>query len=193
MRDAMKNEFTGGVREGAPDMKFTPLALPGVLEIGIEPAADARGFFARLFEIEPFAAHGLPTQFAQHSLSHNARAGTLRGLHYQAGRLEAKLVRCVAGRAFDVVADLRRSSPTYGQWCSVELTADSHNAVFIPAGCAHGFQTLTDNTELMYQIDVGYDAQAAAGIRWDDPSLAIAWPLPDPILSARDRALPYLA
>jgi dTDP-4-dehydrorhamnose 3,5-epimerase len=179
--------------EGAPDMKFTPLALPGVLEIGIEPERDARGFFARLLDIEAFAAQGLPTHFAQHSLSYNERAGTLRGLHYQASRPEAKLVRCVAGRALDVIVDLRRSQPTYGQWCAVELAADRRNAVFIPAGCAHGFQTLVDGTELMYQIDVAYDARGAAGIRWDDPSLAIAWPLPDPILSARDRALPYLA
>lgn len=102
-------------------------------------------------------------------------------------------MRCVAGRAFDVIVDLRRSLPSYGQWCSVELAADRHNSVFIPAGCAHGFQTLVEATELMYCIDVPYDAQGASGIRWDDPSLAIAWPLPDPILSARDRALPYLA
>ncbi|UPK28996.1 dTDP-4-dehydrorhamnose 3,5-epimerase [Bradyrhizobium sp. 195] len=174
-------------------MKFTPLALPGVVEIGIEPEIDARGFFARLFDTEAFAAQGLPTHFAQHSLSRNERAGTLRGLHHQAGRPEAKLVRCVAGRAFDVIVDLRRSLPSYGQWCSVELAADRHNSVFIPAGCAHGFQTLVEATELMYCIDVPYDAQGASGIRWDDPSLAIAWPLPDPILSARDRALPYLA
>ena len=174
-------------------MKFTALALPGVVEIGIEPETDARGFFARLFDAEAFAAQGLPTHFAQHSLSHNERAGTLRGLHYQAGRPEAKLVRCVAGRAFDVIVDLRRSLPTYGQWCSVELAAGRGNAVFIPAGCAHGFQTLTEGTELMYCIDVPYDAQGAAGIRWDDPSLAIDWPLADPILSARDRALPCLA
>ena len=174
-------------------MKFAALALPGVVEIGIEPELDARGSFARLFDTEAFAAQGLPTHFAQHSLSRNERTGTLRGLHYQTSRPEAKLVRCTAGRAFDVIVDLRRSLPTYGQWCSVELTADRGNAVFIPAGCAHGFQTLTDATELMYCIDVPYDAQGAIGIRWDDPSLAIAWPLPDPILSARDRALPYLA
>lgn len=180
-------------QQGAPDMKFTPLALPGVLEIGIEPEADARGFFARLLDVEAFAAQGLPTHFAQHSLSHNERAGTLRGLHYQAGPPEAKLVRCVAGRAFDVIVDLRRSLPSYGQWCAVELAADRYNAVFIPPGCAHGFQTLTDSTELMYLIDVPYDAQGAAGIRWDDPTLAIAWPLSNPILSARDGALPYLA
>ena len=174
-------------------MKFTALALPGVVEIGIEPKPDARGFFARLFDAEAFAAQGLTTHFAQHSLSCNARAGTLRGLHYQVGRPETKLVRCVVGRAFDVIVDLRRSLPTYGQWCSIELSADRGNAVFIPAGCAHGFQTLVDGTELMYCIDVPYDAQGAAGIRWDDPSLAITWPLPDPILSARDRALPCLA
>lgn len=173
-------------------MKFTALALPGVVEIDIEPEPDARGFFARLFDAEAFAAQGLPTHFAQASLSRNERAGTLRGLHYQSSRPEAKLVRCVAGRAFDVIVDLRRSLPTYGRWCAVELSADRANAVFIPAGCAHGFQTLVDRTELMYNIDVPFDAQGAAGIRWDDPSLAIAWPLSDPILSARDRALPYL-
>ena len=174
-------------------MKFTALALPGVVGIDIEPEMDARGFFARLFDTDAFAAQGLPTHFAQVSLSRNERAGTLRGLHYQASRPEAKLVRCIAGRAFDVIVDLRRSLPTHGQWCSVELAADRHNAVFVPTGCAHGFQTLVDRTELMYFIDVPYEAQGAAGIRWDDPSLAIAWPLPDPILSARDRALPYLA
>jgi dTDP-4-dehydrorhamnose 3,5-epimerase len=173
-------------------MKFASLPLPGALEIEIEPEADARGFFARLFCAEEFASRGLPSHFAQQSLSRNERAGTLRGLHYQAGQAEAKMVRCTAGRAFDVIVDLRTSLPTYRRWCAVELAADRHNAVFVPAGCAHGFQTLADRTELLYLIDVPFDAGAAAGIRWDDPSLAIAWPLPDPILSARDRALPYL-
>ena len=173
------------------EMKFTPLALPGVVEIGIEPEADARGFFARLFDAEAFAGEG--THFAQASLSRNERAGTLRGLHHQASRPEAKLVRCIAGRAFDVIVDLRRSLPSYGQWCSVELAADRGNAVFIPAGCAHGFQTLVDGTELMYCIDVPYAAHGAAGIRGDDPSRASGGPRPDPSLSARDRALPYLA
>ena len=109
-------------------MKFTPLALPGAIAIEIEPETDARGFFARLFDAEAFAAQGLTTHFAQHSLSCNARAGTLRGLHYQVGRPETKLVRCVVGRAFDVIVDLRRSLPTYGQWCSIELSADRGNA-----------------------------------------------------------------
>ncbi|MBR0774592.1 dTDP-4-dehydrorhamnose 3,5-epimerase [Bradyrhizobium diazoefficiens] len=173
-------------------MKFKPLPVPGAVEISIEPDLDARGLFARLFCAEEFAAHGLPSQFAQHSLSCNERAGTLRGLHYQAEQSEAKLVRCVAGRAFDVIVDLRRSLPSYGRWCAVELGADRRNAVFVPKGCAHGFQTLVDRTELMYLIDVAYDARQAAGIRWDDPSLAIEWPLPDPILSERDQSLPFL-
>src|SRR3569623_1171747 len=168
-------------------MKFKPLPLPGAMEIDIEPERDARGLFARMFCADEFAAHGLPSHFAQHSLSHNEYAGTLRGLHYQTGEGEAKLVRCVAGRAFDVIVDLRRTLPTYGRWCAVELAADRRNAVFVPSGCAHGFQTLTERTELHYLIDVSYDARAAAGIRWNDPSLAIAWPLADPILSERDR------
>lgn len=174
-------------------MKFKSLPLPGVMEIEIEPEADARGFFARLFCAEEFSAHGLPSHFAQQSLSYNERAGTLRGLHYQTGSSEAKLVRCLAGRAYDVIVDLRMSLPTYRQWCAVELSAERRNAVFVPKGCAHGFQTLVDRTELLYLIDEPYDARAAAGIRWDDPSLAIAWPLAKPILSERDRALPYLA
>ncbi len=173
-------------------MKFRPLPIPGAMEIAIEPEADARGYFARLFCAEEFERHGLPSQFAQHSLSHNQRAGTLRGLHYQAGVAEAMLVRCVAGSAFDVVVDLRKELPSFGRWCAVELAAERHNAVFVPKGCAHGFQTLADHTELLYLIDVPYEARAAAGIRWDDPRLAIAWPIAQPILSERDGALPYL-
>ena len=174
-------------------MKFKPLPLPGAIEIDIEPEPDFRGLFARLFCAGEFAAQGMPSHFAQHSLSYNERSGTLRGLHYQTSDPEAKLVRCVAGRAFDVIVDLRRALPSYGRWCAVELAADRRNAVFIPHGCAHGFQTLTDRTELHYLIDVPYDGRSAAGIRWDDPSLAIEWPLADPILSERDRVLPYLA
>ncbi|MEI9983438.1 MAG: dTDP-4-dehydrorhamnose 3,5-epimerase [Aliidongia sp.] len=173
-------------------MKFTALALPGVFEIDIEPAADARGLFARVFCAEEFAAHGLPGDFVQHSISYNHRAGTLRGLHYQQAPLEAKLVRCLAGAAFDVIVDLRRESPGYGQWCAVELSAGRRNAVFVPKGCAHGFQTLVDATELLYLIDTPYVAGAASGLRWDDPALAIPWPVADPILSERDRALPCL-
>jgi dTDP-4-dehydrorhamnose 3,5-epimerase len=174
-------------------MRFTALALPGVLLVEIEPAADARGLFARVFCAEEFAAHGLPADFVQHSISYNHRAGTLRGLHYQRVRPEAKLVRCLAGAAYDVIVDLRPGLASYGKWCAVELSAARRDAVFVPRGCVHGFQTLTDATELLYLIDTPYDAAAAAGIRWDDPSLAIPWPVADPILSDRDRALPWLA
>jgi dTDP-4-dehydrorhamnose 3,5-epimerase len=174
-------------------MRFTALALPGVAEIEIVPATDERGLFARLFDAESFAAHGLATDFVQHSLSYNRRAGTLRGLHYQRDPLEAKVVRCIRGRAFDVIVDVRRESPGWGRWCAVELSAERRNAVFVPKGCAHGFQTLVDETELLYLIDTPYRAEAAAGIRWDDPRLAIPWPMPDPILSERDRSLPWLA
>lgn len=174
-------------------MKFTPLSLPGVLQIDIEPAEDPRGFFARVFCAEEFTAHGLPSAFAQHAVSFNRLAGTLRGLHYQQAPQEAKLVRCLRGAAYDVVVDLRPDSVHYARWCAVELSAERHNAIFVPKGCAHGFQTLTDATELLYQIDVPFEASAAAGIRWDDPTLAIAWPLAEPTLSQRDRDLPWLA
>lgn len=173
-------------------MKFTALALPGVYEIDIAPAGDERGFFARTFCAEEFAAAGLPGDFVQHSISYNRRAGTLRGLHYQRAPLEAKLVRCLGGAAFDVIVDLRRGTPGYGRWCAVELTAGRRNAVFVPKGCAHGFQTLADETELLYLIDTPFVAGAASGIRWNDPVLAIPWPITDPILSERDRALPGL-
>jgi dTDP-4-dehydrorhamnose 3,5-epimerase len=174
-------------------MRFTALALPGVVEVQIEPAADARGLFARVFCAEEFAAHGLPADFPQHSISYNQRAGTLRGLHYQRAPQEAKLIRCLRGAAYDVIVDLRPELPSYGTWCMVELSAGRRNAVFVPKGCAHGFQTLVDETELLYLIDTPYAAAAAAGIRWDDPALAIPWPLADPILSERDRLLPCLA
>lgn len=173
-------------------MRFTPLGLPGVVQVDIEPAEDFRGMFARVFCAEEFAAHGLPSAFAQHSISFNHLAGTLRGLHYQRAPQEAKLVRCVRGAAYDVVVDLRPDSDHYARWCAVELSAERRNAVYVPKGCAHGFQTLMAATELLYQIDVPFEASAAAGIRWDDPRLAIPWPLAEPILSQRDRDLPWL-
>ena len=174
-------------------MRFTALALPGVVQIEIEPVEDARGSFARLFCATEFEAHGLKFNFVQHSLSANLRAGTLRGLHYQRAPQETKLVRCRAGAAYDVVVDLRRDLPSFGRWCAIELSAARRNALLVPKGCAHGFQTLVDGTELLYLIDTPYDAAAATWIRWNDPQLAIPWPLADPILSERDRGLPCLA
>jgi dTDP-4-dehydrorhamnose 3,5-epimerase len=173
-------------------MKFASLALPGAVAVEIEPAEDTRGLFARVFCAEEFAAQGLPGAFTQHSISYNRRRGTLRGLHYQVEPPEGKLVRCLIGAAWDVVVDLRPLSPGYRRWCAIELDARRRNAIFVPKGCAHGFQTLTDDTELLYLIDTAYRPGAASGIRWDDPLLAIPWPIPDPILSERDRGLPWL-
>jgi dTDP-4-dehydrorhamnose 3,5-epimerase len=127
-------------------------------------------------------------------VSFNARRGTLRGLHYQRRpHAEAKLVRCTAGAIFDVVVDIRPGSPTFGKWFGARLTAENRDMLYIPEGCAHGFQTLEDNTELFYQMSAPYHADCAAGIRWNDPSLGISWPSMDPILSAQDANHPLLA
>jgi dTDP-4-dehydrorhamnose 3,5-epimerase len=174
-------------------MKFAAMALPGAIAIEIEPAEDARGLFARVFCAEEFAAQRLPSAFAQHSISYNRKRGTVRGLHYQVDPPEGKLVRCLVGAAWDVLVDLRPESPCYRRWCTIELDARRRNAVFVPKGCAHGFQTLTDDAELLYLIDTPYRAEAASGIRWNDPTLAIPWPIADPILSERDQGLPWLA
>ena len=174
-------------------MIFRPTGIAGVVVVEPEPHADDRGHFARTFCAEAFADHGLPTAFAQCSTSYNRRHGTLRGLHFQAAPYaEAKLVRCTRGAVFDVAFDLRPSSPTYGGWAAVELDPQAGRQLFIPEGCAHGFQTLADDSELFYQITVPYRPDAVRGLRWDDPALAIRWPLPEPILSERDRLLPHL-
>ena len=172
-------------------MRFRPYRLYGLWLVEPERRADERGYFARTFCDEEFAAHGLPTRFPQCNASFNAGRGTLRGLHWQDEPYpEGKLVRCVRGAAFDVAADLRPGSPTRGQWASAELSADNGHALYIPPGFAHGFQALEDGTELFYQMTERYRDGLARGVRWDDPDLAIEWPLPDPVLSARDAALP---
>jgi len=175
-------------------MIFTELALKGAFLIEPERQEDERGFFLRTFCIEEFAARGLNPTIAQCSVSFNRRRGTIRGLHYQAPpHEEAKLVRCTAGAVFDVIVDIRPGSATFGQWCSVELTADNRRMVYIPQGSAHGFQTLADSTELLYQLSTPYVEAAARGVRWNDPELAIAWPLPVTALSTRDERLPSLS
>ena len=175
-------------------MIFGHTSLDGLFAIEAEKRIDDRGYFARTWCLDEFYAHGLELGFTQCSTSFNRRRGTLRGLHYQAApHAEAKLVRCTTGRLFDVAVDLRPDSPTRGRWHAEELSADNCCMLYIPAGFAHGFQTLEDETELFYQISEPYHAEAARGVRWDDPDLAIAWPLADPILSPRDRALPPLA
>lgn len=175
-------------------MQFAQLKLPGAYVIEPELRADHRGFFARTFCRDEFAAHGLVATFVQSNVSFNHKAGTLRGMHFQADPSpEVKLVRCTMGAAFDVIVDLRRDSPTYRQWVGVELTAENRRAVYIPAGFAHGFQTLTDGTELFYQMSEFYVPALAAGVRWDDPALGIAWPpCEQRIIADRDLAFPDL-
>jgi dTDP-4-dehydrorhamnose 3,5-epimerase len=173
-------------------MVFKELPLRGAFVIEIEPREDERGFFARTFCSQEFAAHGLETRISQCSISSNARRGTLRGMHWQADpNGEEKLVRCTRGALYDVIVDLRRDSPARGRWAALELSQDNHRMLYIPKGFAHGFQTLEDNTEVFYQISVAYQPDAARGIRWDDPTIAIDWPdVSERIISERDRNLP---
>jgi dTDP-4-dehydrorhamnose 3,5-epimerase len=172
-------------------MILTETRLAGVFLVDPEPIQDERGFFARTFCSEVFAAHGLCGAFVQCNVSFNHRRGTLRGLHYQAAPFaEAKLVRCTMGAVHDVVVDLRDGSPTRGEWTAVELSSSNRRALYIPEGFAHGFQTLADASEVFYQMSVPFEPGAARGLLAADPLLAIAWPLPVSVISANDRALP---
>jgi len=173
-------------------MIFTELAVAGAFMIDLETHVDERGFFARAFCTREFAAYGLKETFVQANLSHNPLRGTLRGLHYQhPPHAEVKLVRCTQGSLFDVVVDLRPESPSFGQWAGVELSADNGRALYLPEGCAHGFQTLADNTDAFYLVSACYASGAEAGIRWDDPHVAIDWPIrPPSLISAKDSSLP---
>jgi len=173
-------------------MKFHPLAIPGAWLLEPDPIEDERGFFARTVCADEFAAHGLDAGFVQQSVSWNRLAGTLRGLHFQcAPHEEAKLVRVTRGAIYDVIVDLRTASPAHGRWTGIRLDAGNRHQLYIPPGVAHGFQTLADDTEILYQMTVPFHPESARGIRWDDPDLAIAWPdCPERIVSAKDRALP---
>ncbi len=174
-------------------MIFSPTPLAGACVVELEPVADDRGFFARAFCREEFEAHGLNPQLAQSNISFNRRRGTLRGLHYQAAPYaEAKLVRCTQGAIWDVIVDLRPDSPSYKRWHAVELSAGNRRALYVPEGFAQGFQTLADDSEVLYLMSQFYRPDAARGVRWDDPALGIAWPIADPQLSDRDRSLPRL-
>jgi dTDP-4-dehydrorhamnose 3,5-epimerase len=175
-------------------MRFTPTPLDGVWLIELEPRTDERGFFARTFCEQEFAAHGLNTRWPQANLTRTRQRGMIRGMHWQAEpRPEVKLVRCAAGAIWDVVVDVRRSSPTFGRWTAYELTADNGRQLYIPAGFAHGFQCLADHSEVAYLMGDSYAPDLARGLRWDDSTVGIPWPLPDPVLSERDRQLPLLA
>jgi dTDP-4-dehydrorhamnose 3,5-epimerase len=170
-------------------MIFQETKLPGVFELGIEPNRDARGFFARTWCEKEFEDHGLNPRVVQCNVSFNAREGTLRGMHYQeAPKGEAKLVRCTAGSIYDVVIDLRPASPAFKNWIAVVLTAEKRNMLYIPEGCAHGFLTLEDNTEVFYQMSEFYSPESARGVRWNDPAFQIVWPREVDVISDRDRA-----
>jgi dTDP-4-dehydrorhamnose 3,5-epimerase len=172
-------------------MIFKETALQGAFIIELEAAEDERGSFARTFCEREFEAQGLNSRFVQCSLSVNIRRGTLRGMHYQAEpHAETKLVHCVRGSLYDVIIDLRPQSTTYCRWVGVELSALNNRILYVPAGFAHGFQTLKDDTAVYYQISTFYAPQSARGVRWDDPAFAVKWPLPDPLISNRDSRLP---
>jgi dTDP-4-dehydrorhamnose 3,5-epimerase len=158
-------------------VKLSDTRLPGAHVVELEPLGDERGWFARTFDAEAFAELGLDARVSQCNASFNARAGTLRGLHYQAApHGEAKLVRCTRGAIFDVIVDLRADSPAYCRWFGIELRAGGAASLFVPAGVAHGFQTLADDSEVHYQMSYRYVPDAARGVRWDDPAFAIDWP-----------------
>jgi dTDP-4-dehydrorhamnose 3,5-epimerase len=174
-------------------LKFVPTPLEGAFAVELERIEDERGFFARAFCQEEFRARGLDPVVAQCNLSFNRRRGTLRGLHYQdKPHEEAKLVRCTRGAIWDVIVDLRENSATRHRWHAAELSAENCRALYVPRGFAHGFQTLADHSEVLYQMSEFYHPESARGLRWDDPAFGISWPLPDPILSPRDRAYSLL-
>jgi dTDP-4-dehydrorhamnose 3,5-epimerase len=172
-------------------MRFTETAISGVVVVDIEARKDERGAFARLQCPDEFAAAGHPFAPAQTSLSRNPHPGTLRGLHYQrAPNAETKLVRVVRGRMFDVALDLRPESPTYRRWVAEELSAENGRALLIPEGVAHGFLTLEPDTDILYQISPAFQPGHEAGVRWDDPAFAIAWPAQPALISPRDATYP---
>ena len=174
-------------------MKFTQTALAGAFIIDVAPIADDRGFFTYLYCAKEAAAHGIATTVAQVKLSYNKRKGTLRGMHFQVPpAAETKLVRCTRGAVWDVIVDLRPDSPTYLQHVGVELSGENHRALYVPALFAHGYQTLTDDAEVTYQVDEFYAPQHERGLRYDDPRLALRWPLPVGAISPKDASWPLL-
>jgi dTDP-4-dehydrorhamnose 3,5-epimerase len=172
-------------------LRFRPTPLSGAFLVDLEPHHDERGFFARSYCAREFAEHGLARVGIQCNVSWNQRRGTLRGLHYNAPPdEEAKLVRCTAGAILDVIVDLRRDSPTHLEWFSVELDPQNRRMLYVPAGFAHGFLTLRDDSEVFYQMSAPYVADAARGVRWNDPSLGITWPAEPAVISERDASYP---
>lgn len=172
-------------------MIFHQTKLAGVYEIELERKHDQRGFFARSWCQDEFAAHGLDPALVQCNVSFNAHRGTLRGMHFQAApHAENKLIRCTKGSIYDVVVDLRPGSPTFRQWIGAVLSADNRDMLYVPEGCGHGFLTLSNDSEVFYQMSAFYNAEAARGFRWNDPAFGIAWPGEVKVVSERDQTYP---
>ena len=174
-------------------MKFTATDIEGVAIIDLELRSDDRGFFARSFCQDEFTDHGLLPMVAQCNISHNHRAGTLRGMHYQLEpATEAKLVRCISGAIIDQIVDLRPSSPTYLQHVSVELSASNRRSLYVPPMFGHGYQTLVDDAEVLYQVSERYTPGQERGLRYNDPTLGLRWPLDVTAISEKDNSWPLL-
>jgi dTDP-4-dehydrorhamnose 3,5-epimerase len=175
-------------------MRFTPLLVEGAWLIEPEPHRDERGLFARTRCVKEFGEKGLVAEFVQDSVSFNEIAGTLRGMHYQAApHPEIKVVRCTAGSIYDVILDMREGSPSYLKWVGKVLSADNRAALYIPEGCAHGFVTLEDRSEVFYQISEFHHPESARGVRWNDPAFGIEWPRQPARISQRDAEYPLYA
>lgn len=172
-------------------MRFSEAGLKGAYVVEIERRTDSRGFFGRGWCKREFETQGLNSQLAQVNIGFSNKKGTLRGMHYQVPPYqEVKLVRCTLGAIYDVIIDLRRGSSTYRQWFGVELTADNHRMLYVPEGCAHGYQTLADDTEVFYQTSQFYAPECARGVRYDDPAFGISWPSVARVISDADRNWP---
>ena len=172
-------------------MHFELTGLKDAWLVLLEPVRDERGFFARTFCVDEFAAHGLETSYPQHSISLSSRRGTVRGMHFQQEpHSEVKLVRCLKGAIWDVVIDIRKNSPTYCRWQAFELSGSNNRQLYIPKGFAHGFQALNDDTAISYLISEPYVPEAASGIRYNDPAFNIAWPLEVTAISKKDQGWP---
>ena len=173
-------------------MRFVPTALPGVIVVEPDVRRDDRGFFTETYHAEKYRAGGIDRPFVQDNQSRSIR-GTVRGLHLQLSRPQGKLIRVVAGEIFDVAVDVRRGSPSFGRWAGVVLSADNFKQCYVPPGFAHGFSVTSEAADVEYKCTELYDPESEIGIAWNDPALAIAWPVDCPILSERDRQHPTLA
>lgn len=174
-------------------MIFRETKLKGAYLIDIEPIKDKRGFFSRTFCQKELKKHGLNFNIVQSNLSHSKKRGTLRGMHYQkAPHEEEKLVSCIRGKIYDVIIDLRPNSPTYCQWLATELSAENFKMLYVSKGFAHGFQTLSDNTVVIYQMSEFYHPQSERGARWNDPLFGIKWPIKKIVISSKDKRHPLI-